>query len=181
MRKTAQITEIAKKLTFSSSEKSEAVIYYLSLPVTSKRYSFIFITRRGQWASSWGPWGHSSEQQKCHVRQCAEANWAWAPSCKGEAGESLENPQSLFRKAILEYFELDSSGWWPSKKLCSGNVHLESSSFQDATDKNWRERIKYYRKTADALAHINLAEHPVSPSNVSRISAFHIWTSQGLD
>ena len=56
------------------------------------------------------------------------------------------------------------------------NVHLESSSFQDATD-----RIKYYRKTADALAHINLSEHPVSPSNMSRISAFHIWTSQGLD
>ena len=47
LRKTAQITEIAKKLTFSSSEKSEAVIYYLSLPVTSKDIHLFLLPEEG--------------------------------------------------------------------------------------------------------------------------------------
>ena len=41
-------------------------------------------------------------------------------------------------------------------KLCSWS---QPCGFKDATEENCRERIKHYRRMADALAHINLSEH----------------------
>ena len=139
MRETAQITGMPKISSFFSREKSEAV---LDLP---EDVDLLLLPKESSEPAVQDTVVISENVQRLIEHLLAKE--------KRESGFS----SLLLRKAILKYLELDGGQVRNcARKLCTWS---QACGLKDATDENCRVRIKYYKRMADALDHINLSEH----------------------